>query len=101
MKLAVICEKFGCSIRLTEERKQHIVSRHPEIRGNFNKIKPTLAKPDLIVANRYAADEKYYHRFFETLGNYLIVVVNTDKKFIITAFIAREVKKGKLQWKKD
>src|SRR3990167_3534835 len=93
-------EKFGQIIRLTEERWHHIVERHPEIEGQMAKIQSTIQNPDLIVKNRYNKKERYYHRYFKSLKNYLIVIVEYEKNFIITAFISRKIKKGEVLWKK-
>lgn len=93
-------EKFGQSIRLTEERWQHIIERHPETKRHLSKIQSTIQNPDIIVINQYNQSERYYHKYFKSLENYLIVVIEYKKKFIITAFISRKIKKGKILWKK-
>ena len=93
-------EKFGQFIRLTEERWQHIIDRHPEIKKHLSKIQSTIQNPDIIVKNRYHQSERYYHKYFERLQNHLIVVIEYKKNFIITAFISRKIKKGEVLWKK-
>ena len=76
-------EKFGQIIRLTEERWHHIVERHPEIEGQLAKIQSTIQNPDLIVKNRYNKKERYYHRYFKSLKNYLIVIVEYEKNYFV------------------
>jgi len=94
-------EKFGKLIRLTKERWNHIIDRHPEVKPYLSKIKITIQEPEIIIENPYNKNEKYYHKYFKGLKNFLIVILETNKKFIITAFIARKRKKGKISWEKD
>lgn len=94
-------EKSGEIIRLTDERWQHIIIRHPEVKNHLSKIKSTIKNPEIIIKNFYNQDEKYYHRYFKSLKNYLIVIIELKKKFVITAFISRKPKKGKILWKKN
>lgn len=93
-------EKFGRQIRLTEERWQHMIERHPEIKNHLSKIQTTIQNPDVIIANHYNRNERYYHKYFKSLKNYLIVIIEYRKHFIITAFIARKIKKGEILWKR-
>lgn len=96
----LIKERFGKKIRLTKERWHHIQERHPEVRPHLNKIKATLQNPDVIIRNRYNPDEKYYHKYFKSLDNYLIAIAQDKKKFVITAFISRKIKRGEILWRK-
>jgi len=93
-------EKFGQAIRLTEERWRHINERHPETEKHLSKIQSTIQNPSIVVKNQYNIGERYYHKYFKELNNYLIVIVECKKNFIITAFIARKIKKGEILWKK-
>jgi len=93
-------EKFGQLIRLTDERWQHIIERHPEVEKHLVKIQSTIQNPDIIVKNRYNQSERYYHRYFKSLTNYLIVIIEYEKNFVITTFISRKIKKGEILWKK-
>ena len=94
-------EKFGKQVRLTKERWNHIIDRHPEIKPHLSKIKIAIQEPEIIIENPYNKNEKYYHKYFKGLKNFLIVILETNKKFIITAFIARKRKKGKISWGKN
>lgn len=96
-----IKDKFGNSIRLTDERWKHVVNRHPEIKSYIEKVKTTIKDPEILVSNPYHPYEKYYHHFFPRLKNYIIVILEQQKGFIITAYIARKIKKGKIEWKKN
>jgi hypothetical protein len=45
----VLLDNFGRKIRLTRERSDHILE-HPEMAGQFDKIRETLIQPEIIVA---------------------------------------------------
>jgi len=94
-------DKFGKLIRLTKERWDHILDRHPEVKPHLNKIKTVLQDPEIIIENPYNKNEKYYHKYFKNFKNFLIIILEIKKGFIITAFIARKRKKGKIKWKKN
>jgi len=85
--------RLGNRVSLTEERWNHIVSRHPEMAGYLEQVKYTLETPDCVLFN----NESYlYHK---KLKDYLIVAVDGNQKFIITAFISDTMKKGDIIWK--
>jgi len=44
----VVCSHDGVSVRLTEERWQHIIHRHPEMNGQREQVLATVSKPDMI-----------------------------------------------------
>jgi hypothetical protein len=46
--MLIVRSRNGVAIRLTEERRQHISRRHPEIEGQFECVLQTLAEPDVI-----------------------------------------------------
>ena len=46
--MLVVRSRDGIPIRLTEERWQHIVHRHPEMTGQRERVLETLVEPDLI-----------------------------------------------------
>jgi hypothetical protein len=78
-------------VRLTEERRQHIVRRHPEMDGQREQVLETLAEPDTIQQGDYG--ELLAIRFYpETplTRKFLVVVyreVGLDDGFILTAYL--------------
>jgi len=52
-------------IRLTEERQAHIEGDHPEMSGQIEKIKETLAKPDIIVRSRTDPGVELFYRHYD------------------------------------
>ncbi len=80
----------GKSIRLTEERWNHIKERHPEVAGKLSEILTTIADPDIITTGwegELVAIRKVYNRD-------MAVIYKEDKSngFVITAFFTRSRK---------
>jgi hypothetical protein len=90
------------AIRLSEERRAHILE-HPEMNGQFDWIKETVATPDFIVATPVDPSVHVYHRFYPqtpVTRKYLLVAVKitTDDAFVLTAFFSSRSKKGVTVW---
>jgi len=94
----------GRKIRFTDERRKHIEEDHPEMQGQIDKIRETLADPELIVRSR--ADpmvELFYRHYRNTpvMEKYLCVVVKTvEDSFLITAYFTDAIKRGEILWGK-
>lgn len=93
---------FGRVVRLTPEREAHIL-RHNEMHGQIDKLEEVLKTPDVIVrSNRDPAVILYHKHYLATpvTEKYLIVVVKleADDGFVITAFFTDGIKKGERLW---
>jgi molybdopterin synthase catalytic subunit len=91
-------------IRLNNERLAHI-KEHPEMLNHVDKIKETLANPDIVVKSRTDEEVNLYYRYYERLsiGNkYLCVVVKCkqDDAFLVTSYFTDSIKKGGIIWKR-
>ncbi|MEZ4727004.1 MAG: hypothetical protein R3E79_07715 [Caldilineaceae bacterium] len=92
----------GRLIRLTAERKEHILE-HPEMIGQLTLLEEVLANPELIIATNADSSVHVYHRFYSTTpvtSKYLQVAVKIveDDAFILTAFFSSRQKKGTSIW---
>ncbi len=80
----------GISIRLPDERWQHIRDRHPEMLDQQDRILETVADPDMI--QQGDSGEKLAIRSYTdtTLGSKFLVVayreISPDDGFILTAY---------------
>lgn len=90
---------FGIKVKLTDERLNHILLRHPEVSSNIDDFANTLKGPDIIIKSRIDENSWLYHKKFKTY--YLVIVVNKLEKFIITAYTSYSIKKGDIEWKKN
>ena len=93
------------TIRLTEERQEHIEKDHPEMSGQIDKIKETLLNPDKIVKSRVDPSVELFYRHYDTTPvteKYLCVVVKVliEDAFIITAYFTDTIKRGDVLWQR-
>lgn len=91
-------------IRLTNERWNHIIRRHPELDGQKEKVLETINKPDFIQVgdmDDLLAIRHYLNTPLTT--KYLVVVykeLEEKEGFIITAFFTNHPsKRRKIKWK--
>ena len=92
----------GQNIRLTEERRKHILE-HPEMRGMTIFIKETLLAPQRVIQSLSDEGARLYYRFYigtKVGDKYLCVVVKMIKQdaFILTAYLTDSIKKGEIIW---
>lgn len=102
------CPYLGSNVELTEEREQHITATHPDLLPHYlPQLIETLAKPEqvrrsprmnnaLLIARRFAAVRG---------GKYIVVVVVTEqvpvsRNWVITAYLARQLTGGTLEWQR-
>ena len=82
----------GVPIRLTDERWEHIVIGHPELKELFTEVINTIREPlSVRLGNN---DELLAIQELEA-GKYIVVVyreINTKDGFVITAFITKKIK---------
>jgi hypothetical protein len=89
--MLIVHSRNGVPIRLTEERWQHIISHHPEMEEQSERILETLAEPDMIQKGDFG--ELLAIRFYpETplTPKFLVVAyreVGPEDGFILTAYL--------------
>jgi hypothetical protein len=54
------------SIRLTEERRLHLETEHPEMTGQIHRIAETLANPDKIIRSRTDVTVELFYRHYQS-----------------------------------
>lgn len=96
--------KAAVPIRLTDERWKHIIERHPELRGEIEKVIKTISNPDFVQEGDGGEllAVKFYKKTSLT-SKYVIVAYKEISKldgFIITAYLAnRSAEWRKIIWK--
>src|SRR2546426_3705957 len=93
------------SIRLTDERLQHLETDHLEMVGQTPHIAETLADPDWIVRSRTDSTVELFYKWYSSTpvtAKFLCVVVKAlpDDPFMITAYHTDAVKRGEVLWEK-
>ena len=96
----------GVPIRLTEERWQHIVRRHPEMDDQHERVLETLVKPDMIQQGDFG--ELLAIRFYPDTpltSKFLVVAyreVSSEDGFAMTAYLTRRPSARRVTiWKKQ
>jgi len=90
-------------VRLTDERLEHIKFDHPEMSGQIDNIRHTLANPDVVVRSKTDLEAELFYRHYSgtPVGEkYLCVIVKGigDDFFILTAYFTDTIKKGETLW---
>src|SRR5712691_5222667 len=95
----------GVPIRLTAERGQHIVHRHPDMEAQRERVLETLVEPDVIQAGDFGTllAVRLYPQTPLT-RKYLVVVYRESSSadgFVLTAYLASQLsaRRGTL-WKR-
>jgi hypothetical protein len=91
----IIRSKQGVLIRLTQERWQHIVRRHPEIEGQKERVLETVASPDCIQRGDMGT-LLGAKRYLQTplTEKFLVVIykeLSSNDGFILTAYFTAEL----------
>ena len=97
LKYMRLRDKFGKSIELTPERKNHILEFHPDIRLYFNNIRNVLMEPDEIRRSKYDYQVLIFYKYFKRIkkGKYLAVVVKKNRRnFILTSYLTSKILSG-------
>lgn len=85
------------TITLTEERKSHIFTFHPDVIPYLPHFAETLANPDSSIISVHDATVIIYYRFLTRRKRYLAIVVKlTRRPFILTAYLAKKPKRSTL-----
>lgn len=103
------CPYLNGEVDLTEERERHIAERHPDLLPEHrDRIANTLAKPDQVRRSIRFGNAKLFSRWYTDLrqGKHVVVVVVSQlepgqRNWIITAYIARRLAEGEVEWKRS
>lgn len=96
----------GAKIKLTHERIEHIIQRHPEVKPYLDQVIKTVEKPDLLIQGELGEIKAL--KFYESLhvGSKYMVVPYSEKGsegFIITAYFTSSLDRvrGKIVWRRQ
>ncbi len=102
------CPYVEGRVELSAERERHIAARHPDLLPACQQlIGDTLAAPDQVRRSARMSSVRLFSRRFDWLrgGKHLVVVVVSDpgspgRHWIITAYMARRIAEGEMEWKR-
>ena len=103
------CDYLNGCVELTEEREQHIEKRHPDLLPEHrSRIAETLADPEQVRRSRRFGNARLFSRWYSDVrkGKHVVVVVVSEAKtnerhWIITAYLARRLAEGNIEWKRS
>jgi hypothetical protein len=102
------CPYLKGEVELTDERERHIAERHPDLLPEHEKwIAEALAQPDQVRRGVRFGSAKLFSRWYTDFrqGKHVVVVVVSERDpnerhWIITAYIARALVEGEIEWKR-
>jgi hypothetical protein len=101
--MLIVSSRNGVPIRLTDERWRHIVTRHPEMTDQRERVLETVADPDIIQAGDYG--ELLALRFYTPTpltSKFLVTAyraVSSEDGFVLTAYLtSRPSARRAVQW---
>jgi hypothetical protein len=94
---------FNRRIGLSDERWNHIIDTHPEIKELIKELEGALLDPELIKRSVYNENVVLFYRHYKHIyeGKYMCIVVRLDERLIVTAYITDRIKIGDVIWKKN
>ena len=103
------CPYLKGSVELTREREQHIAAHHPDLLPEHGeRISLTLSDPDQVRRSERFPNARLFSRWYNdvTGGKHVVVVVVSDagppdRHWIITAYMARKLAGGSLEWQRS
>lgn len=102
------CPYLKAIVELTEERERHIAENHPDLLPEHEVlVATTLADPDQVRSSKRFGGARFFSRWYPDLrsGKHVVVVVvgapAEGRHWIVTAYIARRLAEGAIEWKRS
>ncbi len=100
------CPYLGRPVELTDERRAHILAKHPDLLPEHeHTLAETLAEPDQVRRDERFPGTRLFSRWFPSVreGKHVVVAVVTEpgpaaRHWIVTAYIARKLSQGEIEW---
>jgi len=103
------CPYLSGKVELRDERERHIAENHPDLLPEHrDRIPETLADPDQVRVSARFKNAWLFSRWFASVrgGKHIVVVVVSERgtvgrHWIITAYIARKLAGGEVEWERS
>lgn len=100
------CPYLKTEVELTDERESHIRDKHPDLLPQYREfLVQTLADPDEVRRDTRFPNSLLFSHWFSGVkgGKFVVVVVvadppPTDRYWIVTAYVARQLSGGTVTW---
>lgn len=103
--MIIVHSKNNIPVRLTEERWNHIIRRHPEIENMREQFLETIVSPEIVLEGDYG-ELLAVKRFRKTplTEKYLVVAykeISTEDGFVLTGYLTNKPsERRKVIWKR-
>jgi len=98
----VVKSKLGKEIMVTERYWSLIVKiKHPIIKDYEKEVKETIEEPEVIRMSRKDSDVFLHYKRHGKFFVCVLVKHLNGEGFIITAYLADKIKKGKIIWQRE
>ena len=102
------CPYLSGAVELSDERERHIAETHPDLLPEYRtRIAEVLTDPDQVRISERFKNARLFSKWFHNVrgGKYIVVVVVSEtglvrRHWIITAYIARKLAGGEIEWKR-
>lgn len=102
--MVIVRSRNHVPVRLTAERWNHIVARHPEMADYHGKVLESLADPDLVQQGDFGELLAVREHDELKLGRFVVTVyreTSPDDGFVLTAYLADRISsRRKVIWKR-
>ncbi len=106
--IVISCPYLKGEVEFSEERECHIKERHPDLLPYYREqLIATINDPDEVRISSKLINARLFSKWHDDIkkGKYVVVVVvSEDKKdkrhWVITAYIARKISGGEIEWRK-
>jgi hypothetical protein len=103
------CPYLSFDVELSPQRQRHITESHPDLLPEFKEqVLQTLLEPEEVRLSARFKKARLFTRWFDTVrgGKYIVVVVISEGKpsnrhWVVTAYMARKLAGGDIEWKKN
>jgi hypothetical protein len=90
----VVRSQNGVSVRLTDERWQHIIHRHPEMNSQREQVLATISKPDMIQLGDTGEFLAIRYLRHTPVGSKFMIVAyresNSEDGYVLTAYFTNQ-----------
>lgn len=101
------CPYLKGEVEWTEERERHIAERHPDLLPQHReRVVETVADPDEVRRSTRFPAARLFSRWYPEVrgGKHIVVVVVSgppQRHWVITAYIARRLAEGEVEWQRS
>lgn len=98
MILDIVKSINDVSIRLTDERWEHILNQHPYMSGFYNELLKAIEKPEFITRGNQGAKIAVVNLGRRHWLHVMYREINQSDGFVITSFIDEYYEQSKVIW---